>query len=240
MAGHNPPLIQRGTLAWAVVWLFMLSLGAFLVDIVMVYWVWGAPDNGNPLRPIGLTMFRAVLQQELNMLGTTLDGTVGTDPIALAMTIADGLYRFFFGFTGLDAAGLRYATPSPPIDEVDPAMRSLYYHFYPIFETGRIGIQLFGIRLAVLCLSLPAFALAAGVGFVDGWVARYLRRAGGGRESAYLYHRFKHLVLVSMIAVWGVYLLVPLPLDPRSIILPFVFILGLTIRWMVAYFKKYL
>lgn len=237
---NTPPLVQRGTVPWVVMWLFMLSLCAFLVDIVMVYWVWGASDYGNPLRPTGLAHFRWVLQQELEILHVTLDGTASADPIGMALQFSDTLYRFFFGFTGLDTAGARFATLSAPIDEVDPAMRSFYYNFYAVFETGRIGIQLFGVRLAVLCLSMPLFLLVAAVGFADGWVARYLRRAAVGRESSYLYHRFKHLLLLSIIAAWGVYLLTPVPLDPRIIILPFVFTLGLTVRWMVTYFKKYL
>ncbi|WP_420793160.1 DUF4400 domain-containing protein [Pseudomonas guariconensis] len=50
-------------------------------------------------------------------------------------------------------------------------------------------VLIFCVRLVVLALTIPLFALAAFTGLVDGLVRRDLRRFGSGRESSYLYTR---------------------------------------------------
>ena len=100
--------------------------------------------------------------------------------------------------------------------------------------------QVFAVRLAVLTLAMPAFALAILVGVLDGLVLRDLRRWGGGRESSYLYHHAKRWIWPLFITAWVLYLSLPFSVHPAFSILPFAALIGLLVAITAASFKKYL
>jgi integrating conjugative element membrane protein (TIGR03747 family) len=75
-------------------------------------------------------------------------------------------------------------------------------------------------RLLILTLSIPLFLMAAFIGAVDGLVRRDLRRFGAGRESGFVYHRAKILVVPVGVASWVVYLALPVSVSPVLILLP--------------------
>ena len=78
------------------------------------------------------------------------------------------------------------------------------------------------------------------VGLVDGLVQRDLRRWGGGRESAYVYHYAKrsNLFFLGLGAV--VYLAIPVSLHPAMVLVPFAAACATTVGVTASRFKKYL
>jgi integrating conjugative element membrane protein (TIGR03747 family) len=108
------------------------------------------------------------------------------------------------------------------------------------FETAYYSVQLLGLRLGVLVVSLPLFAVAGLGGFLDGLINWYLRRTGGGRESGFIYQRAKFALWGAVFLLWACYLVLPVALDPRWLIPPFVVLFGLGVRVATAWFKKYL
>lgn len=107
---------------------------------------------------------------------------------------------------------------------------------------GALGVALWlvALRVGVLLLALPLFALAVGVGMTDGVALHFLRKAGGARESSFIYHRAKHIGKTVVLAVCYVYLMLPITLDPRIILLPAAVVLAVSMRMATGYFKKYL
>jgi integrating conjugative element membrane protein (TIGR03747 family) len=101
-------------------------------------------------------------------------------------------------------------------------------------------ILTFVVRLLVLVLTIPLFAMAFIVGGTDGLVRRDLRRVGAGRESAFIYHRAKRLVVPLIIAPWVIYLAIPITTNPILILIPCAVALGLAVMVTTATFKKYL
>ncbi len=101
-------------------------------------------------------------------------------------------------------------------------------------------MQLYGIRLTVLMMAAPLFLMLILVGLVDGLVQRDLRRWGGGRESAYVYHYAKrsNLFLLGLGAI--VYLAVPVSLHPSMVLVPFAAACAITVGVTASRFKKYL
>jgi integrating conjugative element membrane protein (TIGR03747 family) len=98
----------------------------------------------------------------------------------------------------------------------------------------------FVIRTMVLVLSIPLFVLAFIVGGTDGLVRRDLRRFGAGRESSFIYHRAKQLVVPLIVAPWVIYLAWPVSVHPALILIPCAAAFGLAVLVTAATFKKYL
>jgi len=98
----------------------------------------------------------------------------------------------------------------------------------------------FIVRVVVLALTLPLFALASFVALVDGLVQRDIRRFGAGHESAFVYHRARALMAPLALLPWGVYLSFPISIHPLWILLPSAVLLGAAVRITAATFKKYL
>ena len=101
-------------------------------------------------------------------------------------------------------------------------------------------MQVFSVRLAILCLATPVFLLFSLIGLIDGLVQRDLRRWGGGRESSYLYHYAKNSVWMFMLGAWVCYLALPVSLHPVFIVLPFAILFAISISVTASTFKKYL
>ncbi|MCH9699701.1 MAG: TIGR03747 family integrating conjugative element membrane protein [Gammaproteobacteria bacterium] len=99
--------------------------------------------------------------------------------------------------------------------------------------------QVFATRLAILTLALPAFVLLSLVGMVDGLVQRDIRRWSGGRETSFVYHWAKRLVLPSMYLPWIMYLAMPVSVHPNLVVLPFALVCALSVAIMATTFKKY-
>ncbi|MGE0371003.1 MAG: TIGR03747 family integrating conjugative element membrane protein [Gammaproteobacteria bacterium] len=103
-----------------------------------------------------------------------------------------------------------------------------------------ILVQVFLVRLLVLCLMPPLFLMAAFVRFVDGLVRRDSRRFGAGRESGFVYHRAKAALMLLVVLPWAVYLAMPISVSPILILLPSAVLLGVVVDTAAATFNKYL
>lgn len=101
-------------------------------------------------------------------------------------------------------------------------------------------VLIFCVRLVVLALTIPLFALAAFTGLVDGLVRRDLRRFGAGRESSYLYHKARGTIIPLAIFPWTFYLALPISISPMLVLLPCAALLGIAVSITAGTFKKYL
>ena len=116
---------------------------------------------------------------------------------------------------------------------------SLISGMWPMIQGVMIGFQIFMIRLSVIILMLPFIVLVMLVSATDGYLEWYRRRTGGARESAFIYHRSKHMVSWSLAGLWFFYLVPPFAVDPIYIFLPAILFLGIFSRLSVQFFKKY-
>ena len=101
-------------------------------------------------------------------------------------------------------------------------------------------IQVFVLRLSILIISWSSFAIAFLIGATDGLVLRDLRTWGGGRESTSLYLLGKYSIIPLLMGPWIVYLSLPFSIHPVYILLPFIFLFGLSIRLFFERMKKYI
>lgn len=103
-----------------------------------------------------------------------------------------------------------------------------------------LTLLVFLVRLLVLILTLPLFGLAWFVGLVDGLARRDVRRFGAGRESGFVYHRARALLLPLVVFPWVVYLALPVSVAPLWVFLPSAVLLSVGVNVMAGSFKKYL
>lgn len=97
------------------------------------------------------------------------------------------------------------------------------------------------IRLAIVWLALPAFMLALALGFVDGLVRRDIRKWSGGRESSFVYHHAKRMLVPAFTGGFLLYMTWPTGgFNPAWMVLPFCAVTAWTVSLMAATFKKYL
>jgi integrating conjugative element membrane protein (TIGR03747 family) len=166
-------------------------------------------------------------------------GPLGDSALKLTVLLSDLAYKVVFVWTGVEEAYFR-AQLGYAKDGLDAAFfRSLLSSAEQV-EVMMLVTRLYGAKVAMLAGALPLFALAYCVAMVDGLTARYIRKAGGGRESAFIYHRSKWgIVMMSGTVVMGLMLL-PLDYSPRWVLPPMALAIGLLARMQWAYYKKYL
>lgn len=213
---------------WTLKWFFIVCLLVLCVDLLYVLWPY-------PGEARGVTTLKANLAAEADLIGQLADDRSWT----IIRALADGIYEVVFVWTGLDTLMQRAVDPAP-LSPLNETMRRFVFGNWVFLETAATGLQLFSLRLGVLVLATPLFAITACGAAADGLITWYLRRTGAGRESGFIYHRTKRGLALSVLALWLVYLVPPVPLDPRWVVPPFLLIAGVAVRLTVAYFKKYL
>ena len=200
---------------------------AWIVDWTFVFKVW----------PEGVGRLKGILAADLAR-GIELAEWQGGVPSTVIGT-ANFLYRVVFGVTGIHDMGLRFAQGAA-LSIPDTIVRTAYLANIDAIEVAMIGTQLLGVRLATLGMMVPILFLIYLVAAADGLTQRAIRRACGGRESASLYHRAKHLQ-VMLVAMGGVLILMlPVSIDPRWIWMPVALLVGLLARLQWACYKKHL
>jgi len=207
--------------------LLALILAAWIVDWVFVFKVW----------PCGLARLQAILREDLDR--TAQLSSQYYDVTQFAMRTANLLYEGVFGVTGIHDMGSRFADGTA-LSIADTIVRNTYVANYQGIQVAMIGTQLFGVRLAVLLTFWPLLALAYAAAVTDGLVQRSIRCAGGGNESANIYHRAKYFQVVLIASICALCLLLPVSVDFRGILLPSATLLTLLARYQCAYYKKYL
>jgi integrating conjugative element membrane protein (TIGR03747 family) len=207
--------------------LVVLILVTLAVHFIYAVWPWPeAPRGADPLRETVLTE------------RTRVEALAGRQSIALIGSAIAWTYRITFEWTGLDGF-MRSAIVPPAEASVDEIARRMAIGTQDLLESFYWSIQLIGLRLGVLFVSLPLFVVAAAGGAIDGGAAWYLRRTSVGRESGFIYHRAKFGLWIAIFSLCGLYLIPPVALDPLIVIPPFVAIFALTVRFSVSWFKKY-
>lgn len=153
--------------------------------------------------------------------------------------IANWLYGLVFEATGIHDMGLRFADGAA-LSIPDTVVRRSYLANRQAIEAAMVGTQLLGVRFTTLMRFLPLLLLLYAIGTVDGLTERAIRRSGGGRESASLYHRAKYLQM-TVLGLGGVALLVwPGPVAWEQYAGLIVLVTGGLARLQWAYYKKHL
>ena len=164
-----------------------LLVTAWVVNALFVFHVW----------PDGIGHLREALVQDLEHLGA-LAARQGW-PDGFSSRMANAVYRVIFVWTGIHGMGVRFADGAA-LSVPDSVARGFYIRHADAIEMAMVGTQLFGVRLVSVVIAIPPLLLMYAVGAIQGVVDRCVRMAGGGRESASLYHRAKHgqVVLLAM------------------------------------------
>jgi integrating conjugative element membrane protein (TIGR03747 family) len=212
---------------YVLMMLLALIFAAWVVDWVFVFRVW----------PNDLARLQAILSEDLAR--TARLGNEYYDVTQFAMRTANVLYEGIFGITGIHDMGSRFADASA-LSIPDTIMRNTYVSNYQAIQVAMIGTQLFGVRLAVLLAVSPLLVLSYAAAMTDGLVQRAIRRAGGGNESANIYHRAKYFLVALMASISTLCLLLPVSIDLHWILLPGATLLVLLARYQWTYYKKHL
>ena len=213
---------------------FLLILGlvgvvvvAWIVDWTFVFKVW----------PEGVLRLKGILAADLAR-GLEFAEWQGAVPSVVTGT-ANFLYGLVFGVTGIHDMGLRFAQGAA-LSIPDTIVRNSYFANIDAIEVAMIGTQLLGVRLVTLAMMAPLLMLVYLVAAADGLTQRAIRRACGGRESASLYHRAKHLQVMLLVMGGVLVLIQPISIDPRLVGVPVAFLVGILARLQWACYKKHL
>lgn len=163
---------------------------------------------------------------------------ITSSPARFAKELADSSYYYLFEWTGL-VQFFQWAA-SEPTSELHGYAHLIATTLWDYILAMIVVTQVFAVRLAILILATPVFVLALVAGLTDGLVQRDLRRWGGGRESAFLYHHAKKVIVPALISAWVVYLSMPFSIHPSLIIVPFTLLAAIAVAVSAATFKKYL
>ena len=237
MGSRNSSFHERGIsgillapvkwLSISVLLLLGLMLAAWVIDWAFAFKVW----------PEGLDRLQGILAEDLarlNRLNCWCD-----DLMRFAAGTANLFYSLLFRVTGIHDMGTSFGRGAV-LSIPDTIMRNTYVDHYEMMRVAMVGTQLFGVRFATLLMGAPLLAMVYGVSLADGLTQRAIRRACGGRESANLYHRAKHLKVVLLTTVAAVSLLLPMSIDPRWVWVPSAILIAVLARTQWTCYKKHL
>ena len=207
--------------------LVTITLMAWIVDWIWVFKIW----------PDGVYRLKFILATDLAQ-ALALAHWQGVSPDVVTGS-ANVLYGAVFKMTGIHDMGLRFADGTA-LSIPDTIVRNAYIGNRAAIEVAMIGTQLLGVRIATIPLVAPLFLLLYLVAATDGLAQRAIRRASGGRESASIYHRGKHLQLVLIALSGATGLLLPISIDPRLIWWPAAIAAAILTRTQWAFYKKHL
>lgn len=215
------PLISEhsglGALFRCLRWIAALCALVLVIDLLFVVFIW--EDGAHHLAELIAT--------ERHLLGLDSHSSAGRFVDATVIVA----YDWVFLKTGL---GEWLATQRSGL------LAALIDGLWVLVETAVLGLQLFSLRVAVLVLSMPLFVVVGATAVVDGLYSWLMRRTQGARESGFIYHRAKRAVPAFLVLVWAVYLIPPIPMDPRWIMPPFIMAFAIALRLRVTFFKKHL
>lgn len=203
-------------------WLILITFLAVLADLAAAYTVWRAD-------PVG-----AIQGLVRYYLAQTTAPEIGRQA-------ADGLYWMWFGWTGIDASARAYLAGAAPQRGLGAAFaRLLFGDGSNVVIVAMYGVKLVAIRAAMLVMTLPQFVLAVVVGLADGLVARCIRRAEAGHESATRYHHAKRLLMLGLIPLLStIWLIAPVRIPIAALLGPVSLIVFASIRTLAKFYKKY-
>lgn len=203
-------------------WLLLASILAVLADLVAAHFLWRDDPVGG---------VQALLRYYVSE-------TTNPDMAARA---ADAAYWSWFGWTGIDASARDWQAGALTHQGLGSLLRPAFSGApRELLIVAMVGIKLFGIRVAMLVMTIPQFVMAIAVAMADGLVARHVRRAQGGHESATRYHHAKHLLTFGVVPLTAmVWLVAPVRLPAYLLFWPVSMMIVIAVWSMSKYFKKY-
>ncbi len=228
---------QGGLLTWLLSLVFgaAISIVGSLAVGTVVEWVgmhvWWKDQ--------GVQHSRDMVSEDLHHLAEYRRSLLTEDTVAFAASWAEAATR------AADMAGIllliRKGSAAPPPGGHETQARQFLRAAAPYLTAMVYVWQDAFIRLAIVYLALPAFALAFLIGLVDGLGRRDIRKWCGGRESSFVYHHAKRLLWPACTFGFFVYLTWPTGgFNPAWAVLPFCAASACTVSLMAATFKKYL
>jgi integrating conjugative element membrane protein (TIGR03747 family) len=224
-------------------WLLSLAFGAAVSIIgslavgTMIEWVgmhvWWKDQ--------GVRHSRDMVSEDLGYLAEYRRSLLTDDTVAFAKSWADAATKAA-GAVGVLSL-IKKGTEPPGADGATGGSRTgqLLRSLAPYLTAMVYVWQDAFIRLAIVYLALPAFAIAFLIGLVDGLGRRDIRKWCGGRESSFVYHHAKRLLWPAFTFGFFVYLTWPTGgFNPAWAVLPFCAASACTVSLMAATFKKYL
>lgn len=187
-----------------------------------------------------------MLNQELALVSESFTRSVIVqEPGRSAKHLIEVAYDWLFVRSGLldwmrDAADQARAGAQSPTHNFHYYLGLIYAHVESDLIASAYTVLVFLVRLLVLTLTLPLFLMAAFVGLVDGLVRRDVRSFGAGRESGFVYHRARAMLMPLAVLPWVVYLALPVSVHPLLVLVPSAVLLGGSVDVAAATFKKYL
>lgn len=182
-----------------------------------------------------------MMKKEIEYLGGSIEGD-GMNSRAIESTSNEvtNVIAFLFIDSGLIDSLNNARTLDPGDGRFIKEIKSVVAGVYDYLMAAIYVVIMFLIRLSILFLSLPAFAMFGLVGMADGLAQRDKRRWCGGNESGFIYHWAKKFAFPVLMLAWILYLSIPNSVHPNVIITPFAVLFGLVIMVMSSKFKKYL
>jgi len=237
-SSENPPERRKGFIGFLLslpLKLFGLLAGALFLSLILEY--------------LGLAFFwrnegwhhaQNMFNGELSWLSDNFKSSlIFQEPGKTVTWLLNQAYEWIFvksGFLAFTQQAENYSQMKGTI-----GFASKVYLWIEDYALASVYVILtFIVRVMVLVLTIPLFAMAFIVGGTDGLVRRDLRRFGAGRESAFIYHRAKRLIIPLIAAPWIIYLAVPITVHPVLILIPCALALGIAVLVTTATFKKYL
>lgn len=217
---------------WKVIGLLLISLViSLLIEYVGIALWW--PDEG-------WKHSKDMLDTELGWLDDGFkQSLILSSPGATIGMVLDTSFDWLFVKTGL--ADLSQNAPTIAASKGSAAYVATAYLIAEDYILATMFVTMtFMIRLSILVLSIPLFILSIMTASVDGLMRRDIRKFGAGRESSFIYHRAKMMIVPLIFAPWVLYLAAPISIHPQLILIPCAISLGVAIVITIATFKKYL
>ena len=217
-----------------------IMLGSLLISILIewigLYFYW--PEQG-------WHHAQGMLKSELQWIADGYSQSLLVDqPGRTARDLVNQAYVWIFEKTGfidwVNYSAVQSRLNSNQGQGITRALGVMYVYVEDYGLAAVYTLLTFITRLIILTLTTPLFLMAAFTGMVDGLVRRDLRRFGAGRESGFIYHRAKMLIVPLAVAPWIIYLAMPVSVSPVLILLPCAAALGVVVSVTVGSFKKYL
>lgn len=231
------PILRILSAPFAFIGLLLSSLVvSILIEWVGLYFYW---------REQGWHHARDMLNHELRWIAKGyVQSLLMDNPGRAAKALIDSAYGWAFEKSGLiewiNYSAVQSRINGSQAEGIHRYLGILYVHVEDFGLAAVYTVLTFLARLLILTLSLPLFLMAAFTGVVDGLVRRDLRRFGAGRESGFIYHRAKMMIVPLAVVPWVLYLAFPVSVNPILILAPCAILLCLAVCITTSTFKKYL
>lgn len=247
-----PPLTYR--ILFSPLALIGMALGAFFTSVVvewigMLFGVWS---------PSGSEHARLTLAEDISYLNSDFTNTfLGLSPVELAAYSASSLSGMIADFfVGMNLGGVeselrsmfdvvkslinRGRAPTGDLAATaSPIFTSIMTNIGDYLDAAIYSIQIVIVRVVVALLTLPAYVLICLAAFLDGVVARDVRRFTGANESAFAYHRYRPWAKRFFVLGWYTYISWPASIHPNVVFIPSALLCGWAIFNTAKWFKKF-